>query len=162
VLAPALEGFSPTSEFSEAEEAQRMLAALAHDDRVSETVAKQYTRAKLHVDYARAVQWGMGFAADETKSAFARADALAVAAPGDPEYWALMYGRFANFLMRGEFVAAHEAAASYLRQAQVAGRTVRSIEELSDAVVSLRRTRILGPIPTDHDGAEDDHQPPIG
>ena len=40
--------------------------------------------------------------------------------------------------------------------------TVRSIEELSDAVVSLRRTRILGPIPTDHDGAEEDHQPPIG
>ena len=122
VLAPALEGFSPTPEFPEIEEAQRMLAALTHDDRVSETVAKQHAHAKLHVDYARAVQWGMGFAADETKSAFARADALAVAAPGDPEYWALMYGRFANFLMRGEFVAAHEAAASYLRQAQVAGR----------------------------------------
>jgi hypothetical protein len=75
----------------------------------------------------------MGFAADESKAAFARPDGLAVAAPGDPEYWALMYGRFANFLMRGEFVAAHEAVASYLRQAQVAGRL--------DHVVNARRLR---------------------
>jgi hypothetical protein len=47
-----------------------------------------------------------------------------------------MYGRFANFLMRGEFVAAHEAAASYLRQAQVAGRL--------DHVVNARR--LLGTV----------------
>jgi len=121
VLAPALEGFSPTSEFPEIEEAQTLLDTLTQDDRVKGALAKQQARAKLHVDYARAVQWGMGFAADETKAAFARAGALALAAPRDPEYWALMYGRFASFLMRGEFVAAHEAAATYLRQAQVAG-----------------------------------------
>ena len=136
VLAPALEGFSPTPEFPEIAEAQALLATLTQDDQVREALAKQQARAKLHVDYARAVQWGMGFAADETKAAFARAGALAVAAPGDPEYWALMYGRFGSFLMRGEFVAAHETAASYLRQARVAGRL--------DHVVNARR--LLGTV----------------
>jgi predicted ATPase/class 3 adenylate cyclase len=122
VLAPALEGFAPTPEMPEIAEAQALLAVLAQDEQVREALAKQQARAKLHVDYARAVQWGMGFAADETKAAFARAGALAAPATEDPEYWALMYGRFSNFLMRGEFVAAHEAAATYLRQAEVAGR----------------------------------------
>ncbi|PWT93767.1 MAG: hypothetical protein C5B56_00180, partial [Proteobacteria bacterium] len=136
VLAPALEGFSPTPEFPEVAEAQTLLAALAQDDQLSAAVAKQHARAKLHVDYARAVQWGMGFAADETKAAFARAGTLAVEAPGDLEYWALMYGRFANFLMRGEFIAAHEAAASYLQQAQSAQRL--------DHVVNARR--LLGTV----------------
>jgi predicted ATPase len=84
VLAPALEGFSPTPEFPEIAEAQALLATLTQDDQVREALAKQQARAKLHVDYARAVQWGMGFAADETKAAFARAGALAVAAPGTP------------------------------------------------------------------------------
>jgi class 3 adenylate cyclase/predicted ATPase len=136
VLAPALEGFSPTPEVPEIEEAQALLAALAQDDQVRQALAKHQARAKLHVDYARAVQWGKGFAADETKAAFVRAGALAAAAPGDPEYWALRYGRFSNFLMRGEFVAAHEAAASYLQQAQVAGRP--------DHVVNARR--LLGTV----------------
>jgi len=136
ILAPALEGFSPTPEFPETEEAEALLATLAQDDQVREALAKQQAHAKLHVDYARAVQWGRGFAADETKAAFARAGALAAAAPGDPEYWALRYGRFSNFLMRGEFVAAHEAAATYLRQAQVAGRL--------DHVVNARR--LLGTV----------------
>jgi predicted ATPase len=136
VLAPALEGFAPTPEFPEIAGAQALLDTLAQDDQVREAFAKQQARAKLHVEYARAVQWGMGFAADETKAAFARAGALAAAAPGDPEYWALMYGRFGNFLMRGEFITAHEAAATYLRQAQVAGRL--------DHVVNARR--LLGTV----------------
>jgi hypothetical protein len=44
---------------------------------------------------------------------------LAVAAPGFPEYWTLMYGRLPTFYA-GEFVAAQEAAANIFK-AQVAG-----------------------------------------
>jgi class 3 adenylate cyclase/tetratricopeptide (TPR) repeat protein len=101
-----------------------------------EALGRQQARAKLQVDYARAVQWGKGFAAEETRAAFERASELAAVAPGDSEYWTVMYGRFTNLLMRGEFVAAHEVAETYLRQAEVAGRP--------DHVVNARR--LLGTV----------------
>jgi predicted ATPase len=136
VLAPALAGFGPTPELPEIAEAQALLGTLTQDDRVREGLARQQARAKLQVDYARAVQWGKGFAAEETRAAFERAGELAAVAPGDSEYWTLMYGRFTNLLMRAEFVAAHEVAETYLRQAQVAGRP--------DHVVNARR--LLGTV----------------
>jgi class 3 adenylate cyclase/predicted ATPase len=136
VLAPALAGFAPTSELVEIAEAQALLGTLTQDERVREALGRQQARAKLQVDYARAVQWGKGFAAEETRAAFERAGELAAAARGDSEYWTLMYGRFTHPLMRGEFVAAQEVAETYLRQAQVAGRR--------DHVVNARR--LLGTV----------------
>ena len=135
VLAPALEGFSPTPEFPEIAEAQALLATLTQDDQVREALAKQQARAKLHVDYARAVQWGMGFAADEKGGVRAGGRACGRRARGPQilgaDVWAIW-----QLLMRGEFVAAHETAASYLRQARVAGRL--------DHVVNARR--LLGTV----------------
>jgi predicted ATPase len=136
VLAPALAGFSPTSELPEIAEAQALLGTLTQDDRVREALEKQQARAKLQVHYARAVQWGKGFAAEETRAAFERAGELAAVAPRDSEYWTLMYGRFTNPLMRGEFAAALELAETYLREAQVVGRP--------DHVVNARR--LLGTV----------------
>jgi class 3 adenylate cyclase/tetratricopeptide (TPR) repeat protein len=149
VLAPALAGFRPTPELPEIAEAQALLGTLTQDDRVREALGRRQARAKLQVDYARAVQWGKGFAAEETRAAFERAGELAAVAPGNSEYWALMYGRFTSPLMRGEFVAALEVAETYLRQAQVAGRP--------DHVVNARR--LLGTVKLElgafHDSREE-------
>ena len=53
VLAPALEGFSPTPEFPEVEEAQGLLAALAESDDVKNATASRQRRLKLQTVTAR-------------------------------------------------------------------------------------------------------------
>jgi tetratricopeptide (TPR) repeat protein len=122
VLAPALEGFALTPEMPEIAEAQTLLAALAKNERVREALEKRQARAKMHLDYARAVQWAKGWGAEEARAAVERAHEFAAPTPGHPDYWSLTYGRFAVSLLRGEFRAALEIAETYLRQAQVEGR----------------------------------------
>ena len=77
VLAPALEGFSPTPEMPEIAEAQGLLAALAETEEVKTEVAQRRRQGRLHVAYGQAMMWSKGFAADETKTALARATELA-------------------------------------------------------------------------------------
>jgi class 3 adenylate cyclase/tetratricopeptide (TPR) repeat protein len=122
VLAPALEGFSLTPEMPEIAEAQTLLAALADIEPVREALEKRQARAKMHLDYARAVQWAKGWGSEEARAAVERAHEFAAPTPGHPDYWSLAYGRFAVALLRGEFHAALEIAETYLRQAQVEGR----------------------------------------
>ena len=122
VLEPALEGFAPTTEMPEIAEAQALLAALVTDERVRKVLEKRQARVKMHVDYARAMQWAKGWGSEETRAAVERAHEFAAAAPGNPEYWSLTYGWFAVCLLRGEFRAALEIAESYLRQAEAEGR----------------------------------------
>jgi predicted ATPase len=122
VLAPALEGFALTPEMPEIAEAQTLLAALEKNERVREALEKRQARAKMHLDYARAVQWAKGWGAEEARAAVERAHEFAAPTPGHPDYWSLTYGRFAVSLLRGEFRAALEIAETYLRQAQVEGR----------------------------------------
>ena len=105
VLAPALEGFTPTPEMPEIVEAQALLAALAEDEQVREALERRQARAKMHIDYARAMQWAKGWGSEEARAAVERAHEFAAAAPGNPEYWSLAYGRFAVSLLRGEFRA---------------------------------------------------------
>jgi tetratricopeptide (TPR) repeat protein len=122
VIATALEGFAPTPEMPEIAEAQALLSALAKIERVREALEKRQTRTKIHLDYARAVQWAKGWGAEEARAAVERAHEFAAPTPGHPDYWSLAYGRFAVALLRGEFRAALEIAETYLRQAQVEGR----------------------------------------
>ena len=136
VLAPAIEGFAPTPEMREIAEAQALLAALAKDERVREALEKRQVRAKMHRDYARAVQWAKGWGTEEARAAVERAHEFAVQTPGDADYWSLTYGRFAVSLLRGEFHAALEIAETYLRRAEV--------EERPDHVVNARR--LLGTV----------------
>ena len=122
VLAPALEGFGPTPEMPEIAEAQTLLAALAKNERVREALERRQARAKMHLDYARAVQWAKGWGAEEARAAVERAHEFAPPTPGHPDYWSLTYSRFAVALLRGEFRGALEIAETYLRQAEVEGR----------------------------------------
>ncbi len=55
VLAPALEGFSPTPEFPEIAEAQALLAALAETDEVRNAAASRQRRLKLQTSYGQAM-----------------------------------------------------------------------------------------------------------
>ena len=136
VLVAALEGFSPMPEMPEIAEAQALLAALAEDGRIREALEKRQALAKMHVDYARAVQWARGWGAEETRVAIERAHEFAPATPSHPDYWSLTYGRFAVSLLRGEFRAALEIAETYLRQAEV--------EQRPDHAVNARR--LLGTV----------------
>ncbi|MBV9286212.1 MAG: hypothetical protein JO288_00060, partial [Hyphomicrobiales bacterium] len=110
------------AETPEIAEAQALLATLAEDERVREALEKRRARAKMHLDYARAMQWAKGWGAEEAHAAVERAHEFAAAAPGDPESWSLTYGRFAVSLLRGEFHAALEIAEAYLRQAETQRR----------------------------------------
>ena len=143
VLAPALEGFTPTPEMPEIAQAQALLAALAKDERVREVLEKQQARAKIHVDYARAMQWAKGFGAEETRAALERAHEFVAPTPGHPDYWSLTYGRFAVSLLRGEFRAAQEIAETYLRQAEVERRPDHAVNARRLLRHGQTRTRCL-------------------
>ena len=75
--APALEGFSPTPEFPQIAEAKALFEALAADETVKADAARRAQRLKLQTNYGQAVMWSKGFAAEETKAAFARVGELA-------------------------------------------------------------------------------------
>ena len=76
MLAPALEGFSPTPEFPEIEEAQALLAALAETDEVKNTASSQQRRLQLQTSYGQAMLHARGYSTPETTAAFARAREL--------------------------------------------------------------------------------------
>ena len=77
VLAPALEGFAPTPEMPEIAEAQALLAKLAATDEVKSAEGQRQRRLHLQTAYGQATMWSKGYAAEETKAAFARAAELA-------------------------------------------------------------------------------------
>jgi predicted ATPase len=76
ILAPALEGFSPTPEMPEIGEAQALLTALAETEEVKNAAASRQRRLQLETRYGRAMMYSRGFASDESKTAFARARAI--------------------------------------------------------------------------------------
>ena len=60
VLAPALEGFSPTPEMPEIAEAQALLAALAETEEVKTAEAQRQRRLHLQTAYGQALMWAQG------------------------------------------------------------------------------------------------------
>jgi predicted ATPase len=73
VLAPALEGFSPTPEMPEIAEAQALVAALAETEEVKADAAQRRRMTQLQAAYGTALIAARGFGAPETTEAFARA-----------------------------------------------------------------------------------------
>jgi hypothetical protein len=67
VLAPALEGFSPTPEMPEIAEAQALVAALAENEEVKAAEAQRQRRLHLQTAYGQAMMWSKGFAAEKPK-----------------------------------------------------------------------------------------------
>jgi predicted ATPase len=122
-LAPALEGFSPTPEFPEIEEALALLAALAETDEVKNAALSRQRRLKLQTSYGRAAAWSRGFGAEETKTAFTRAQELATGIDNADERFATYYGVWVGSLLRGELRSARETAETFRREAENEART---------------------------------------
>ena len=122
VLAPALEGFSPTPEMPEIANAQASLAALAETEEVKAAEARHEQRLRLHTAYSQAMMMTKGFAAGETKAALARAAELAETTHDFPERFAALVGRFSAAATEGDLRSARELALRLLREAEDAGR----------------------------------------
>jgi predicted ATPase len=123
VLAPALEGFSPTPEMPEIAVAQGVLTALAETNEVQAAIAQRQRRLDLQTSYALAVSFSKGSAADETKAAFERAGDLATRAEFPAERYSALFGRAFWSLQRGEVRAARDIAEHIFREAEADGRS---------------------------------------
>ena len=126
VLGPALEGFSPTPEMPEIAEAQALLAALAGTDEVKAHEAQRQQRLHLQTAYGQAVMYSKGFAAEETKAAFARAAELAAKTDDFSQRFAAAHGQWTVALVRGELRSAREMASAFLQAAENQGRLVEA------------------------------------
>jgi predicted ATPase len=71
ILAPALEGFSPTPEMPEIAEAQALLGALAETEEVKAEASRHQRSLQLHIAYGNALIATRGFGAPETTKTFA-------------------------------------------------------------------------------------------
>ena len=90
--------------------------------REAAATASASQRLKLQTSYGQAVMWSKGFAAEETKAAFARVGELATEI-GDAEApLDAYYARWVHSLFRGELGSARETAESFLREAERAAR----------------------------------------
>jgi tetratricopeptide (TPR) repeat protein len=140
VLSPALEGFSPTPEMPEIAEAQALLAELAETDEVKSEMAWRERRLRLESQYAEAVGWSKGFAAEETKAAFDRvANALMTGSGADTEPTIAHMVRWSTTFMRGEIGPARQAAQNWLRAAEEA----RSLPKIAAANRNLGATLVV-------------------
>ena len=120
VLAPALEGFSPTAEMPEIAEAQTLLAALAKTGEIKLAEAQRQRRGRLQAAYGNALIAARGFGAPETTEAFARARKSAYGEKDAPERLAADFGLWAGSYTRGELPSMRANAAAFL--ADVEGR----------------------------------------
>jgi predicted ATPase/class 3 adenylate cyclase len=89
------------------------------------TTSGQY--AKLQTDYAKAVMWSKGFAAEETDAALARAGELAAQAESNAERYTIFYAQWLRTFIRGELTSAHQMAESFLREADAEGRGMEAV-----------------------------------
>jgi predicted ATPase len=118
VLAPALEGFSPTPEMPEIAEAQALMAALEQTEEVKADAAKQQRLTHLHVAYGNALIAARGHGARETTEAFARARKSASGDEGAPERLAADYGLWVGSYVRGDLPSMRTHAAAFLAGVQ--------------------------------------------
>jgi class 3 adenylate cyclase/predicted ATPase len=146
VLVPALDGFAPTLEMPEIAEGQALLATLAESEEVKAVVVARRQRLHLQISYGQAVTWLRGYAAEETKTAFARAQELAAGIGNAAERFDVYYSQWAGCMVRGEPESARAMAESFRQDAKnegtlpdlaaaccTAGRACLSLGDLSQA-----------------------------
>jgi tetratricopeptide (TPR) repeat protein len=126
VIAPSLEGFVPTKEMPEIADAQALLTALAATDEVKAAEAQRQRRLHLQTAYGQAMMYSKGFAAEETKAAFARAAALAAKNDDFSQRFAAAHGQWTVALVRGELKSARDMALAFLQEEENQGRLVEA------------------------------------
>jgi predicted ATPase len=118
VLAPALEGFTPTPEMPEIAEAQALLAALQDIDEVRAEVVRRRRMTRLQAAYGAALISARGYGAAETRQAFARARQSAAGDRDARERLAADYGLWAGNYVRGELPAMRMGAAAFMHDVE--------------------------------------------
>jgi predicted ATPase len=126
VLAPALEGFSPTAEMPEIAEAQAVLRALTETTEVKAAIAQRQRRLDLQTSYGRALLWGKGFVAAEAEAAFARISEFAGPAESVAARFLAYDVQCLRTFMRGDLRSARETAETFLREAEADGRATEA------------------------------------
>ena len=84
-------------------------------------------RLKLQTSYGQAMLWSRGFGAEETKTAFLRAQELAAGIDNADEQFKIFYGLWVGNLSRGEFAVGRETAEAFRREAENAARTTEAV-----------------------------------
>ena len=100
--------------------------AAAAAPRRADAAASSSRRLKLQTDYGQAMMWSKGFAAEETKTAFARAVELAARTGDFSQHFAACHGQWTLEIVRGELRSARELASTFLREAEDVGRVVET------------------------------------
>ena len=118
VLAPALEGFSPTPEMPEIAEAQALLETLAQTEAVKAEAAQRRRRSQLQVAYGNALIAARGYGAPETTEAFESARQQASDGEAAPERLSADYGLWAASYVRGDLASMRVRAAAFLREVE--------------------------------------------
>jgi predicted ATPase len=118
VLAPALEGFAPTTEFPEIAEAQTLLAALEATDEVKANARQRRRLTQLQTAYGNALLQARGYSAPETTEAFARASESASGERNAPERLAADYGVWGGSYVRGDLPSMREHVVAFLRDVE--------------------------------------------
>jgi predicted ATPase len=85
------------------------------------TVAEP-NRLKLQTDYAQALVWSKGFAAEETRAAFERTGDLAARAELPSEQFPALFGQYLWNLHRGDIQSARQMGERFLKEAHAQGR----------------------------------------
>jgi class 3 adenylate cyclase/predicted ATPase len=114
VLAPALEGFSPTPEMPEITEAQALLVALLQSDEVKAEAARRQRLTHLQVAYGNALIAARGYGAPETTEAFARARESAAGDKDAPGRLSADYGLWVGSFTRGDLPSMRAHSADFL------------------------------------------------
>jgi len=100
--------------------------AIAMADKSGETALRAATpasassiqRLKLQTSYGQAMMWSKGYAAEETKAAFRRAQELGTSTDKSDERYITYYGQWGVNLLSTELSAAQETARLLLREAE--------------------------------------------
>ena len=103
-----------------------MLAALAESDEVKAALAQRERRLRLQTAYGYAMMWAKGYAAEETRAAFARAVELGGRTDDFSAQFAMLAGQFSAAATGGELRSAREPALTLLREAEDAGRVLEA------------------------------------
>ena len=114
VLAPALEGFPPTTEMPEIVEAQAVLVALAETEEVKGEATHRQRLTQLHVSYGNALIAARGYGAPETTEAFAKARQSAAGDKDAAGRLSADYGLWVGSYTRGELPEMRAHAAAFL------------------------------------------------
>jgi predicted ATPase len=115
VLGPALEGFTPTTEFPEIAEAMALIDGLAESDAVKATTSSRVRQVQLQIALGNALIATRGHGALETTAAFAKARELARGIDDAAARASINYGLWVGSYTRGELRPMLELADAFLR-----------------------------------------------